>query len=345
MKTILYGGFFDPIHNGHIAIAKKALSTINADRVIFIPCYISPTSKKLSSKFIDREKMLSLAILTYPKFEVSNIESELEGVSYTYKTVQKFKQKNINDNLYILIGSDQYSSLDGWKNVDEIRKHATVIVYPRGNRVVTKINESDIILLGKFIDVASSSLILKMEEDKINSDVLDYINDNGIYGVKRMKTYGVSDYRIDHSIQVANLGLKFSKKYGIKLSKQAFVSGLYHDFFKEANQELLEKIALEKLEMKNYKSWRVLHGPVGAYLIQKWFCFHDNEVIDAIRDHVLLENPEKLLNKIVFCADKLAFRNKGNLKDREIITEIAVNDIEQAYIMIKSQLKIIYGNN
>ena len=342
MKTILYGGFFDPIHNGHITVAKKALSSINADRVIFIPCFISPTSKKFSAKFEDRMKMLELATLTYPKFEVSNIEQEIEGISYTYKTIQEFKKKNPNDKIHILIGSDQYLILSKWKNIDEIRRNSIIIVYSREEIKINKINEKDIILLGKFLNISSSSLILKMEEDKINSDVLKYINDNGIYGVKRMKNFGVSDYRIGHAIQVANLALKISKKYGITMSKKAFVAGLYHDFCKDAKKELLEEIATKKLEINTYTSWKILHGPVGAYIVQKRFCFHDNEVIDAIRDHVLLDRPEKLLNKIVFCADKLALRNQGNLRDREIITEIAVNDIDQAYFMIKSQLDAIY---
>lgn len=338
MKKIIFGGSFDPIHNGHISIARKALMSIEADELIFIPSASSLDNKKYGAKYEDRLEMIKIAINCYPKFKISDIESDKDNILYTYDTIKEIQKNNKKDDFYILIGADQYINFNKWNNSKLLRELVTILVYPRDNIEIKKLNKKDIILNGKIHHISSSSLIEKMEEDKINSDVLEYINNNGIYGVKRLKLFEISDYRIGHSIQVANLAVKFARKYGKEISRDVFVAGLYHDFCKEGSRDLLERIAKEKLGIKNYPSWTVLHGPVAAYIVQKIFCFKNEKVVNAIMDHVMLSNPNSLTSKIVFCADKLALRNKGNFKNREIVVEIAVDNIDEAYNVIKTEL-------
>ncbi|MGL5630628.1 MAG: nicotinate (nicotinamide) nucleotide adenylyltransferase [Mycoplasmoidaceae bacterium] len=344
MKTIIFGGFFDPIHNGHISIAKKALSVINADRVIFVPCANSPSTKQFSCKYEDRLKMCKLAVSTYESFFVSNIEEKIEGPSYSFKTLELLIKKYPEDDFYILMGSDEYNELDNWRNHDFIQANAVIVVYPRNSKNINKKNDKDIIIEGKTYDISSSKLILKMEEGKINSDVLDYINKNAIYAIRRMHLYGISEYRINHSIQVANLAVEFSRKYGLETAQKAFVAGIYHDFFKESSSFFLEEIAKKKLGIYEYINWKILHGPVAGYMMQKLFCIKDIDITEAISNHVILNKPDSTLNKIIFCADKLALRN-NNFKDRELMIDIAKENINAAYKMIQQNLDIIYKNN
>ena len=94
MKTIIFGGSFDPIHNGHIKLAKKALEVINADRVIFMVAK-NPRWKSKRTDDEHRYNMLQIALKDYPSFIVSRIEldSNVE-VNYTYDTILKYQKKD-----------------------------------------------------------------------------------------------------------------------------------------------------------------------------------------------------------------------------------------------------------
>lgn len=109
MKIILFGGSFDPIHLAHINIAKKALKCLNADKVIFI------LNNKSKDKFVttnisNREDMLNIAIKDIKEFSYSNFETTNTDISYTIDTVKEFKKIYQNDELFLLIGSDQYDN-------------------------------------------------------------------------------------------------------------------------------------------------------------------------------------------------------------------------------------------
>ena len=113
MKTGLFGGSFDPVHLGHLAAAKRAKEALFLDRVIFIPSGQSP-HKTLSASPTDRFNMVSLATGGIPGFFVSDFETKKKTKCYSYETVAEFKRLYPSDELYFIIGDDEYSSFFSW---------------------------------------------------------------------------------------------------------------------------------------------------------------------------------------------------------------------------------------
>lgn len=132
MKKGIFGGTFDPIHNGHLHIAYEALYRLGLDEVIFVPAGNPPhkTEKiitdgkirfELVKKVIDREK----------KFKVSDYEVKKHNLSYTYKTLKHFNLLYLNSELYFITGVDCLMDIESWKNVPQILDTCKFVVFNR----------------------------------------------------------------------------------------------------------------------------------------------------------------------------------------------------------------------
>ena len=132
MKICISGGTFDPIHNGHIEIAKIALSQFNLDKVIFMPTGNSYMKSDVTPS-IHRYNMLKLAIEGIDKFEISDLEIKRAGYTYTKDTVAYFKENYPDDELYFLIGTDTLFMLEKWYMPEYLFKNLIFIVAKRGD--------------------------------------------------------------------------------------------------------------------------------------------------------------------------------------------------------------------
>ena len=131
-KVGLYGGSFDPVHQGHLSAAEVIYKNLNLDRVIFIPSYVAP--HKLSGSVASaqqRHEMLSLATSDYSFFEVSDYEIENEEVSYTVRTVDYFKRLYPQAHLYLLLGSDSLQHFPSWYALDQIFSLCSPVFFDR----------------------------------------------------------------------------------------------------------------------------------------------------------------------------------------------------------------------
>ena len=91
MRIAVLGGAFDPIHNGHLQIAKQALKQLRVDEVWFMPSAATPLKQTQAASFSDRAAMVALAIRPYRHMKLCTLEHELEGVSYSIRTVKLSK--------------------------------------------------------------------------------------------------------------------------------------------------------------------------------------------------------------------------------------------------------------
>ena len=122
MKIGVLGGSFNPIHNGHIKIARTARKTLSLDRVIFVPAKEPPHKKvrRLASAS-HRLKMAELALEGNSGFTVSDIELNRPDKSYTIDTIREFRRQFAKDApIFFLIGADTISELPTWKDIDEL---------------------------------------------------------------------------------------------------------------------------------------------------------------------------------------------------------------------------------
>ena len=132
MKLGVFGGTFDPVHHGHLIVAEYVRERIGLDRVLFIPTLISPHKADAPvTSPAHRLAMLREGIKFNPFFQVSAMEIERGGVSYTVDTLRLMGEENATDEFFLLIGADNLMEFRSWKEPGEIVKRAKLVVMNR----------------------------------------------------------------------------------------------------------------------------------------------------------------------------------------------------------------------
>ncbi|MBI3722863.1 nicotinate (nicotinamide) nucleotide adenylyltransferase [bacterium] len=122
MRTGILGGSFNPIHNGHLAIARAARAALGLDRVVLV-ISARPPHKQGDTTLAppeDRLAMARLAVLGEKGLEVSDLELEREGPSYTIDTVRSFLREDAGGEVHFIVGADGLSLLSSWKEIHEL---------------------------------------------------------------------------------------------------------------------------------------------------------------------------------------------------------------------------------
>ena len=184
MKKIgLFGGSFDPIHNGHCHLVKEAQKCLQLDKVIIFPAAVSPFKTKTPPR-ADGEMRLAMLRLAFEEeelVEISDVEIKRGGISYTIETVKFFKAKYPNDQLYLLLSYEALSNFSKWKSFAEIKKNVHLIfVGP------LQATEEEVSIKIPWIEISSTQIrdALKKHKDCkkfISFKVLDYIRRNSLY--------------------------------------------------------------------------------------------------------------------------------------------------------------------
>lgn len=132
MRTALYGGSFDPIHHGHLLLAREALEVLALDRVVFIPAAISPFKLHTApTPPGTRLEMVRAAIAGEPAFICDDSEIHRAGPSFTIDTVEAWRARAPGDELYYFIGQDNVADLPRWRRFEELRTLVRFVVFER----------------------------------------------------------------------------------------------------------------------------------------------------------------------------------------------------------------------
>ncbi|MFH1218077.1 MAG: nicotinate-nucleotide adenylyltransferase [Pseudomonadota bacterium] len=134
MKKIgLFGGTFDPVHNGHMAVARAVLDQLELDILYFIPAATPPhKADQFITSFDHRLAMLRLALQDEPRFVVSDIEGLRSGPSYTIDTLSQFCRKlGAGVDLFFIIGLDAFAEITTWKGYRELLERSSFVVIDR----------------------------------------------------------------------------------------------------------------------------------------------------------------------------------------------------------------------
>jgi nicotinate-nucleotide adenylyltransferase len=129
----LLGGTFDPVHCGHLAAAKAVSEALHLDTVIFIPAYQPPHKHHLSlSPFMHRLAMLELALRPWPGFQISRMEAERNGPSFTCDTLAELREDTAADTrLFFITGIDAFKEIHTWKKYKQLLQFADLAVIAR----------------------------------------------------------------------------------------------------------------------------------------------------------------------------------------------------------------------
>ena len=166
MRIGLYGGSFNPVHLGHIGIAKRAIADLALDKLIVIPANVSPFKTEQLMPW-DRVELVKAAFRDLEKTVVDLREIERGGTSYAIDTVRQIAAENPGAELYFVIGEDSVEGLPRWKDIDELKKLCTFRSYPRtpeSSTAIRKLFEDNKVVLNpdeKIVKVVRDGLIRK----------------------------------------------------------------------------------------------------------------------------------------------------------------------------------------
>ncbi len=130
---ILFGGTFNPVHLGHLNIAKRVLSLFDKATVSMIPAHVPPHKNTTGASFAHRAKMVELALQQETHISVDTIEAQLPPPNYTMRTLQAFRATMPERPICFLIGGDSLSSLHTWYQWESLLDLAHLVVYQRPN--------------------------------------------------------------------------------------------------------------------------------------------------------------------------------------------------------------------
>jgi nicotinate-nucleotide adenylyltransferase len=135
-SVALFGGTFDPIHSGHIAVAQAAQKRFHLDSIYFIPSSRPPHKTKLAlTPFLHRYAMVALGCTDHAGFHPSTAEAPPEGaathVFYTVDTVRRFHREHPDDRLFFILGADQFLEIPTWKNYEALMDSCNFIIASR----------------------------------------------------------------------------------------------------------------------------------------------------------------------------------------------------------------------
>jgi nicotinate-nucleotide adenylyltransferase len=132
MRIGIYGGTFDPVHHGHLILARQAMEEFRLDRLVFVPAAESPFKiHNHTAPATDRLAMLQLAIAGEDDFSVDPLEIERGGISYSIDTVEIFRSRDPQAELFFLVGEDNAERLNEWHRFEELKKLVCFVVLNR----------------------------------------------------------------------------------------------------------------------------------------------------------------------------------------------------------------------
>ena len=140
MKIGIYGGSFNPVHNGHLGVARAAIAELGLDRLVVIPAAVSPfkTDRPPEEPF-DRLLLVRAAFNGWEKVVVDDRELRRGGVSYAIDTVREIAAENPGAELFFVIGEDSVEGLPRWKDAEALWRLCTPKAYPRTRESSTEI--------------------------------------------------------------------------------------------------------------------------------------------------------------------------------------------------------------
>ena len=189
----LFGGSFDPIHNGHLFVIEELLSSARFEKFIVIPAG-NPWQKSVAASAPHRLAMVEIALKDcmskYRELEISRFEIDDPRPSYAFQSIDYFTMQNPGDNLVWIIGSDAFAKIDEWKEVEQVAKSVEFLVITRPGQKLESAKVAKSITYSQMemnaLDISSTKVrnLIKTSEpfdSLVPAGVAAYIKSQGIY--------------------------------------------------------------------------------------------------------------------------------------------------------------------
>ena len=337
MRLLLYGGTFDPPHNGHLNNLRAAAARVRPDRVVVMPAGLSPFKQSTAAPGSARVEMCACfraleAEGAVPALCVSGWEVEQAALgrrNYTVLTLEMLARTYPEAELYMAMGSDMLLSFDSWHRWQEILRLARLVVTSRNvgdaPELHAKAKQMDptgariLFAQVEALPMASSAL-QQGKRVKMNCppSCAGSSGGRGFTGqtegkaetmnlkqAKELVRGRLSDKRYEHTLNVRKMAVKLAKRYGVDEDKAA-LAALLHDSAKEISKDEMRAIMRAHPELAEGGEERptpVWHGICAAILARTEWGVEDEAVLSAIACHTAGKPGMSRLDKIVYLAD------------------------------------------
>jgi len=366
MKIGIYGGTFNPPHLGHMAAAKTAAQVLGLDKLVLIPA-ATPPHKQLPEGSPTAEQRLDMVRLMADNLnmpgvaQVSDIELRREGKSYTSDTLTAMKALYPDAELWLLMGTDMFLTLQNWHEPERIMELAGICAFGRTEQdgeelfapqrdYLQKTFNAKVttITLPGLVDISSTQLREVLEagqgEEFLCPAVYGYILMNGLYGTHadlkhldlpelRACSYSmVRAKRIPHIMGTEEEAVRLAKRWGVD-ETMARRAAILHDCTKYL--ELDEQLALcaqygVELDELERRAVKLLHSKTGACIAKHVFG-EDEQVYQAIFWHTTGKADMSMAEKVIYLADYI--EPTRDFDGVEPLRALAYEDIDKALLL------------
>ena len=185
-KIGILGGTFDPVHNAHLAMARAALDQLKLDQVVFMPTGSPHYRKPAVASGLHRSQMLELALQGERRYTIDSTELEHTASGYTVDTLHRLKKGGPRDELFLLLGSDQYSKFESWREPDEVARLARLAVFARPGFRIEKNRFDATVVSMPPLDISASEIRRRVARDQTIANLVPevvrkYIMEHRLY--------------------------------------------------------------------------------------------------------------------------------------------------------------------
>lgn len=362
----IMGGTFDPIHYGHLVTAEAVRHKFGVEKVLFVPTG-NPAHK--DSQFVTHHEhrylMAVLATMTNPLFEVSRMEIDRPGKTYTIDTITELRRLcGEGVKLYFITGADAIHQIFTWKDPEKLLSLCDFVGVTRPgykkNALFEEIDEIKKNYESKihYMEVPSFAISSSDIRHRVRNDapikyflpesVEAYIEKFRLYrhseekevtfmlDLKTMQEKlqsALSVERYIHTMGVVKEAVKLADTFGTeKVREKARVAALLHDCAKDYPDEMKKRLCKEyhiPLDEIMKKNTELIHPFLGAEVAKREYLVEDEEILDAVRYHTTGKKQMSMLDKIVFIADYIEPGRKP-FPEREEAKRLAYLDLDLA---------------
>lgn len=341
-KILIFGGTFDPPHQGHRHLLKHGLMQAEFDRVLLMPSYIPPHKEhRPTLSFGVRKGILLDWFGDLGPVEVSDLEQRREGRSYTVDTVRALEKEFPDAELYFLIGSDMLLSFERWYCAEELLQKLILVVGSREKGDLAALKECRErllrqysckgILLCEMDAVVCASSSLRGAGDGLGERILAHLSET------------LDDYRLRHTVLVAEYARELALRHGLE-PEQAYLAGLLHDctkhFSAEQQLEYAEKHGLSFTE-EDLACPQVLHQYTAVPYAREVFGVEDAAILAAIGCHTTGKEDFSPLEMLIYFADSC--EPSRTYPGVEELRRAGEKDLPRATLMLMDQMLKFYG--
>lgn len=326
MRTGILGGSFDPVHQQHLQLALAALIECCLDEVWFVPVFQAVHKQRIGMlDYHHRRHLLQTALKDSSHMHVCDVEMELGGPSYTFRTLEVLHERHPERQFFLIIGGDSLAELPTWKNVEQLVKMTEFIVVERPgcerrspvpDAVIhwapcqlSKISSTQIRnrLINHDFNLPELDMRVLLEIMLSNHyDCLGPDYHRWLKLVEKQQKRSPEGLQ-EHMKSVTCLAIRYAIELGVD-PRPVLIAGLAHDLFRDApDAEIISLVGSTDFLLTDLEKEMPMlaHGPAAAAWLRQVVPEIDSAIISAVKNHTFPVADSPLLTRILAVADTL----------------------------------------